>query len=131
MTKTEQLRVIREAYTELDRLNMQDGFFEVAQRLFDMNVKAERQHRKGTPNGCTNHLGINDAAKLFVVKHLLDGWKEPNRFGVDAILHIRTEVLYAQAYAAKHRVELAEWAVKWLKPFAEVDYAALMKSGRA
>lgn len=126
MQRAEQLRVIRAAYGELFMLNLQDGFYEVAERLRDMNTDAERRHRKGAPNGIRHGLTISDTAKLFTVSHLLDGWNEP-KWTVDDILHIRTECLYAQAYATKHHEELKAWAEKWTEPFKLVDYAELQK----
>ena len=48
VSKTQQLKTIREAYSELTMLNLQDGFKQVAEYLFDKNLTAERQHRKGT-----------------------------------------------------------------------------------
>jgi hypothetical protein len=128
MKKSEQLKAIKNAYSELGMIGLQDGFFDVRNRLFDMNEAAERRHRRGAPNGITHGLGIKDAARLFTVSHLLDGFAEPDKWTTDAILHVRTEVLYAQAYAKKHHKELEPWAKKWTDIFAEVDYAELMKA---
>ena len=127
MKRSEQLKAIKEAYSELAMLNLQDGFFEVERRLLDMNEAAERRHRKGAPNGIRHGLGVRDAAKLFTVSHLLDGWNDTHKWSVDDILNIRTECLYAQAYASRHYATLADWAKKWTPVFAEVDYAALQK----
>lgn len=129
LSKTAAVRTIKEAYSELVYLNLQDGFKDVAEYLFDKNLAAERQHRKGAPDGIRHGLTVNDAAKLFTVQHLLEGFAEPNKWDVDAILHIRNEVLYAQAYANKFHKELAEWSSKWAEPFKSVDYAELMKGG--
>jgi len=124
MNKSKQIEVIREAFRELDRIGLQDGFYDVPERLFDMNVAAEKQHRHGHTG---SPLSVKDAAKLFTCKHLLDAWQEPDKWDVGAILHIRTEVLYAQAYAKKHHSQIDMWAAKWIGPFEEVDYAELMK----
>jgi hypothetical protein len=125
MFKSEQIRVIRAAYSELGNIGLQDGWYDVRDRLFEMNEQSERRHRHGAHPPCP--LSIKDAAKLFTVSHLLDGWKEPDKWDVGAILQIRTEVLYAQAYAKKHHEELADWAAKWAEPFKAVEYAELMK----
>ena len=101
MTHKQQVSVIREAFYALP--DMADGWFDVRQRLFDMNKAAEKQHRSGGSLGLSNGLSIIDAAKYFVVRHLLDGWRETDRFTVDDILAIRNEVLYAQAYANLQR----------------------------
>jgi hypothetical protein len=130
LSKTAAVRIIKEAYSELVYLNLQDGFKDVAEYLFDKNLAAERQHRKGSPYTSPRAFGItaNVAAKLFTVQHLLDGFAEPNKWDVDAILSIRNEVLYAQAYANKFHKELTAWATKWAEPFKSVDYAELMKA---
>jgi hypothetical protein len=127
MTRKEQLKAIRTAYDELAMLNLQDGFYEVERRLLDMNMAAERQHRRGAPNGIAHGLTVKDAAKLFTVSHLLDGWNDTYKWSVEDILRIRTECLYAQAYAKRHHAELADWAAKWTRDFAGVDYAELQQ----
>jgi len=124
MFKNKQIETIREAFRELSRIGLQDGFYDVADRLYDMNVEAEKQHRHGRTG---SPLSVKDAAKLFVVKHMLDGMTEPDRFTVEDILHIRNEVLYAQAYAKKHHKDLSAWAEKWARDFEQVDYSELMK----
>lgn len=127
MTRSQQIKIIREAYSEIP--DLQDGFKDVREYLFDKNEQAERQHRRFAPNGIKHGLGVKDAAKLFTVSHLLDGFAEPDKWSVDHILSIRNEVLYAQAYAKRFHAELTEWAQKYSKPFASVNYSALMKVG--
>jgi hypothetical protein len=125
MTHNEQIKLIREAFNAMP--DMQDGFKDVREYLYDMNNMAERRHRKGAPDGIKHGLSVIDAAKLFTVSHLLDGWAEPNKWTVDEILHIRIEVLYAQAYAKRFHKELAGWAAKYAEPFKQVDYAELQR----
>ena len=125
MFKNEQIKTIRSAFDELGRIGLQDGWYDVQQRLYDMNIEAERRHRHGSHP--PTPLSVKDAAKLFTVKHLLDGWQEPDKWDVGAILQIRREVLYAQAYAKKHHSQLDGWAAKWIGPFEQVDYAKLME----
>lgn len=128
LSRNQQIKILREAFAAIP--NLQDGFHDVAERLYDMNVAAERQHRRGQ-FGRQIPLSVKDAAKLFTVQHLLDGFAGPDRFSVADILSIRTEVLYAQAYAKKHRTELTEWAAKYAKYFSEpsaVNYSQLMSA---
>jgi hypothetical protein len=127
-SKAAQICLIHEAFYAIPELF--DGFFSVRAKLYDMNEESERRHRKGAPNGIKHGISVNDAARLFTVKHLLDGWKEPNRFSVDDITSIRNEALYAQAYAKRFSDELGPWFSKYEKQFEEVDYAELMKGGR-
>lgn len=129
MSRTQQLKAIREAFSAIPEL--QDGFKDVREYLFDKNEHAERQHRKGAPFGIKHGLTVKDAAKLFTVSHLLDGFKEPDKWTVDAITSIRPEVLYAQAYAKRFHAELTEWVAKYSEPFAQVDYAELMKGAQS
>lgn len=129
MNRTEQIKTIRQAYSDLAALDLQDGFWEVEKRLLEMNTVAERRHRKGAPNGIKHGLTVKDAAKLFTVQHLLDGWENTTRFSVDDILNIRTEVLFAQAYASRHYATLATWVKTWAEPFKQVDYAKLQQDG--
>ena len=124
MNRTQQVKLIREAYAAIP--DLQDGFKDVREYLFDMNHAAEKRHRTGRP---AQPLTVKDAARLFVVSHLLDGFKEPDKWSVEHITSIRTEVLYAQAYAKRFHEELTAWAAKYSEPFASVDYAALMKAG--
>lgn len=127
LSRTQQIRLIREAFDELQSIDLQDGFRDVQDLLFRKNLVAERQHRKGAPYGIRHGLTVNDAAKLFTVQHLLEGWQEPDKWTVDHILSIRSEVLYAQAYAKKFHTELKAWAQKYSEAFAQIDYAKLME----
>jgi hypothetical protein len=129
VNRTQQIKTIREAYAAIP--DLQDGFKDVREFLFDKNEQAERQHRKGAPYGIKHGLTVSDAAKLFTVSHLLDGFKEPDKWTVDHITSIRPEVLYAQAYAKRFHKELTEWAQKYSERFAQVDYAELMRGVRS
>ena len=127
LSRTQQIRLIREAYSELQGLNLQDGFKDVAEYLSDKNLAAERQHRKGAPYGLKHGISANDGAKLFTVSHLLDGFASPDKWSVDDILSISNEVLYAQAYAKRFHKELEPWASKYAATFKAIDYAKLME----
>jgi hypothetical protein len=133
-TKTAQIRAIKQAYSELVALNLQDGFRDVASLLFDRNREAEYGHRRFRPDHVRCGLSVNHSAKLFTVQHLLEGFAEPSKYTVDDILCIRSEVLYAQAYAKRFHTELGPWARKWSPAFTrvdgvlQIDYAVLMKA---
>jgi hypothetical protein len=127
-SKTAQIRLIHEAFNAIPE--MFDGFISVRESLFHMNMESERRHRRGAPNGIKHGISVNDAARLFTVQHLLDGWRELNRFSIDDITSIRHEVLYAQAYAKRFPDKVGPWFAKYGKQFEEVDYAELMKGGR-
>jgi hypothetical protein len=125
LSKSKQIKLIREAYDSIP--DLQDGFKDVREFLFDLNETAERRHRKGAPCGIKHGLSVKDAAKLFTVSHLLDGFAEPDKWSVDHITSIRSEVLFAQAYAKKFHAELTAWAQQYSEQFKQVDYADLMK----
>jgi hypothetical protein len=127
ISHTRQIKLIREAFSAIP--DLQDGFRDVREYLFDMNEVAERRHRRGAPNGIKHGLSVKDASRLFTVSHLLDGFKDPDKWSVDHITSIRTEVLYAQAYAKRFHKELTEWSAKYSAQFEQVDYAELMKAG--
>ena len=131
MTKSKAISTIKEAFDDIPDLF--DGFSEVKRRLYRMNLESEHKHRRGAPAGITHGISAKLAAKYFTVKYLLDGWAQPDKYSVDDVLNIRNEVIYAQAYAKRHHVELAEWAARYQDVFAckdgkwEIDYVQLMK----
>ena len=131
LSHNQQIKLIRQAFSELQSIDLQDGFRDPVRLLLDKNLTAERQHRKGAPEGIRHGLTVNDAAKLFTVQHLLEGCEAPDKWTVDDILSIRNEVLYAQAYAKRFHKELTEWSGKWSEPFKLIDYAKLQQDGRA
>lgn len=126
LLRSAQIRLINSAYAELGRLELQDGFQDVRDCMFYMNLESERGHRKHAPDGVHHGITCALAARLFTVKYLLDGWNMPDRWNVADILMIRIEILYSQAYAKKHHKELADWAAKFTDEFEQVDYAELM-----
>jgi hypothetical protein len=124
MSFAKKIKIIRDAYEEIP--DIQDGFKDMKWVLFFMNQKSENQHRKSSFAQPAS-LTVRDAAKLFTVQHLLDGFKEPGRYTIDDITSICNEALYAQAYAKRFYEILTPWATKWGSVFEEVDYAELMK----
>lgn len=121
---TEQLALIHEAYNNLP--DMQDGFRDVTELLLDMNEKSERRHRKPTPGGYPG-ISITLAAKYFVIKHLVEGWEEPDRYKIDDITNVRTEVLYAQVYAKIFYGLLRDWVKKYSESISKLNYSELVK----
>ena len=126
MNFAQQVKTIKEAYASIP--DLQDGFKTVSRYLLEKNETSERQHRRMKPVSLpAPNLTIKDAAKLFTVSHLLQGFAEPDKFTVEDIISIRNEALYAQAYAKRFHKELEPWAAKWAEPFKQVDYSELMK----
>jgi len=121
----QQLKTIDHAFNALPQIF--HGFETVSDKLFKMNLEAERHHRRNrpTPKG----FSANAAARLFTVRHLAEALEKPNRYQVDDILYIRNECLHAQAYANKYRAEILEaWDKAGVKidDVLAVDYSELM-----
>ena len=121
----QQLKTIDHAFNALPQIF--HGFETVSDKLFKMNLEAERHHRRNrpTPKG----FSANAAARLFTVRHLAESLEKPNSYQVDDILYIRNECLHAQAYANKYRAEILEaWDKAGVKidDVLAVDYSELM-----
>ena len=126
MTKAAQLKLIDRAYNALPQIFHQYHTF--SEKLFRMNLEAERHHRKNRP--APKGFSTNAAARLFTVQHLAASLETPDRFTVNDILHVRPECLHAQAYAAEHRAEILNyWLAAEITPadVLAVDYSELMK----
>ena len=124
MNRKQQIEVIHEAFDSLP--DMQDGSTDARTRLAMMNTQSERQYRSGRYGN--KGLSVRLAAAFFTVSHLLEAVEKQNLYSIDDILHIRTEVLYAQAYAKKFQKQLVPWATTWAGPFRQVDYVKLMQA---
>ena len=116
---------IKQAWRELPEVH--DGWRDVKQHLYEMNLEQERRHRKGAPyyHGAIK-FSATDAAKLFAMHHILDAFAQPDKWTVDDILCIRNEVLYAQAYTKKFSAQWVAWAAEWRPAIETLDYAKLM-----
>jgi hypothetical protein len=128
MTKAAQLKLIDRAYHALPQIFHQYDTF--GEKLFRMNLEAERHQRKGFNRTAPKGFSANAAARLFTVRHLAEALEKPDRYKVGDILHIRTECLYAQAYAAEHRDAILNyWMAAEITPaeVLAVDYSDLMK----
>jgi hypothetical protein len=128
MTKAAQLKTIDHAFNALPRIF--HGFETIGEKLFRMNLDAERQHRKGFGRTTPKGFSANAAARLFTVRHIIEALEKPDRYTVTDILHIRTECLYAQAYAAENRTAILDaWSAAGVDHAAimAIDYAELMK----
>lgn len=125
-TKAQQVKFIDRAFNALP--NIERGFSSMKEKLFEMNLKAERQHRRHRP--APKGFSAQAAARLFTIKHLAESLEAPDRYTVADILCIRAECLHAQAYANEHRAEiLSAWTARGIDPadIRAIDYAALME----
>lgn len=104
--------------------NIFHGFTSMRDKLYNMELAAEKQHRAGYD--AVKGFSAAQAAKYFTVKHLID--LRHQSYSVESILDIRNECLYAQAYASRYAEELKPF-FEYVKAsqFGEIDYAELMK----
>ena len=126
-SKAQQLKTIDRAFYALPQIF--HHYKTIGEKLYSMNLEAERQHRKGrtAPKG----FSANAAARLFTVLHLAQALEMPDRFKITDVLHIRLECLYANAYAIEHRAEiLAAWDAAKVDTaeILAVDYSNLMQA---
>jgi hypothetical protein len=125
-TKAQQVKFIDRAFYALPTISR--SWSTMREELFDMNLKAERHHRRNRP--APKGFSANAAARLFTIKHLAESLAAPERYTVADILCIRAECLHAQAYANEHRAEiLAAWTARGIDPadIRAIDYAKLME----
>ena len=115
-------KIINECFNALPYISV--SFSDVKSKMYNMELAAEKQHRSGRES--VKGFSAVQAAKYFTVKHLIDGVEQT--YTIDAILDIRTECLYAQAYAKRYNKELQEF-FDYVRnsQFGEIDYADLMK----
>lgn len=130
MTKAQSLAMIQDLFNRIP-YTVQSGFKTAQDDLFDLNQKAEKQHRKCAYSSRYNCTASN-IAKYFTVMHLFEGMQaatgEKKGYTIEAILHIRFECLKAQAYAMENKEKLQAWfeLVKNSR-FNELDYYELIK----
>jgi len=126
-TKTAQLKIIDHAFRSIPQIF--HHFDTIAEKLFEMNLAAERQHRKMRGGSTVRGFSTAAAARLFTVRHLAEALKKPDRYSVADILHIRLECLFAQAFAAENRdAILSAWAAAGvdIEAVLAVDYSEMM-----
>ena len=129
MNKVQSKKLISELFHAIP--DIWHGNYLVSDKLLDMIVKAEKQHRKGFYSSEYN-FPIRDTGKYFAVKYLYDAYKalncEGHLYDVSAILHIRNECLYAQAYVMQNKEKFIAWAELVKKSeFETLDYCELIK----
>lgn len=103
MSRKQTLAAIDRVFREMN--GPQHGFDTVRDKLFAMNVKAEREHRKGAWSRGSHGLTVPQAARLFTVQHIAEGLDKPDRWAVKDVPYIRLEAIMGQAYACEYRAE--------------------------
>ena len=129
MTKAQSIKLIENLFRSIP--DMWAGFKLMRDDLFDLNQKAEKQHRKGAYSSRYN-CTVSNIAKYFTVMHLFEGMQaatgEKQGYTIEAILHIRLECLKAQAYAMENKEKLQAWyKLVQESRFNDLDYCELIK----
>lgn len=129
LSKTQANKIINECFDAIPE-NIWHGFSCMREKLFKMELAAEKQHRSG--RDAIKGFSVNQAAKYFTVSHLFDGMvavkENKTIYTAKDILHIRNECIYAYAYALENTDKLESFYQFVLNSeFAALDYAELMK----
>lgn len=129
LSKAQSIKLIEDLFRAIP--DTWAGFKLMRDDLFDLNQKAEKQHRKGQWSSKYN-FSIANTAKYFTVVHLVEGVQaatgEKQGYTIEAILHIRLECLKAQAYAMTNKEKLLAWySIVQASRFNELDYCELIK----
>ena len=132
MTKSGQVKLIdstyRKLYHALDPYGNQGNYTE---KIYKLEREAERGHRAFAPDGYRHTITLATAAKLFVCKHLLEYYLEPqDTIEATAILDIRQAVLLACGVAKRYREAIAgAISESDARTFLDsVDYVELVRS---
>jgi hypothetical protein len=117
-----QIAIIRTAFDSLPTI--EHGWSNLIENLYDKALAGEKRHRGH--NGRQYKLSAADAARLFSVKWLAEYTIDNRRLGIEHVLTMREDCVYAAAIAAAYPALLKTW-VKTLNPeFHQLDYAALV-----
>lgn len=128
MNKKEALKLISEAYDQLECLN-NISWTKYRDNLFDHHKREEKQHDQGRPEGTQRGITITEAAKLFTVCWIAEYLTESKR-APEALeyINMRPTAFYAYSVAMTYKKEiLAAWRGLDIKAIAALDYAELQK----
>ena len=121
-----QVSVIRELFYSIPE--MQSGFQNYKDKLYDETLESEKRHRRGRPSHMPAPRGFSAdiAAQYFTVKHLRDEVRDCNRYSGAQLLGMRREIVTAYGMADKWSSELFDWhkAQDWTA-FDQLDYCRL------
>lgn len=123
-----QVKMIEDIYESVPE--MQRGFLDYKQEIYDITVESERRHQRGRPSHMKSGCSVDIASKYFVIKWLRDAVVN-NDQQVDASLSlvIRREVVMAIALNSNShfRKVLLAWfeGTKW-ELFNALDYCSLV-----
>jgi len=127
---TKQRKLIADGYGRLYGLNFV-RWEHYRESLFKIERDYETRHRRGQ-YGRAHGMTINDAAKYFAVKHILDALEKPDRYTVADTLHVKASAIMAQALVAEYKDRISEMMDGFdIEAFSALDYAEMVAEREA
>lgn len=127
---TKQRKIIADGYGRLYGLNFV-RWEHYRESLFKIERDYEKRHRR-SQYGRAHGMTINDAAKYYTVKHILDALEKPDLFTVADTLHVKASAIMAQALVAEYKDRIVEMMAGFdTEAFAALDYAEMVAEREA
>ena len=130
MITNKQKALINDCYDRLDVLN-EINWTRYRDDLFKMEKKSERDHRKCRFDGgeySKRAISINDSARYFACKHILDALVQepPNLKG---FLSLKRSIFYGHSLVANYRTRIEGCLDGFnFRDFKKLNYVDLVKS---
>jgi len=130
MITNKQKALINDCYDRLDVLN-EINWTRYRDDLFKMERKSERDHRKSRFDGreySKRAISINDSARYFACKHILDALvQEPP--SVKGFLSLKRSIFYGHSLVANYRTRIERSLDGFnFRDFKKLNYVDLVKS---
>lgn len=105
MNNKEVKKLISNAYYRLVLATDNVNWTHYADELYKIEKEYEKNHRRYTE--CDYVFGINDCAKYWAVKHIIDGLNDTEELNVKSYLYLKKSIFYAYSMVAnyRHRIE--------------------------
>jgi len=130
MITNKQKTLINDCYDRLDVLN-DVTWTRYRDDLFKMERKSERDHRNTWCDGreySKRAISINDSARFFACKHILDALvQEPP--SLKGFLSLKRSIFYGHSLVANYRTRIERCLDGFnFRDFKQLDYVDLVKS---
>ena len=131
MITNKQKALINDCYDRLDVLN-EINWTRYRDDLFKMEKKSERDHRNGHIHSGRAYskraISINDSARYFACKHILDALvQEPP--SVKGFLSLKRSIFYGHSLVANYRTRIERCLDGFnFRDFKKLNYVDLVKS---
>lgn len=100
MNNKEIKKLISNAYYRLILATDNVSWTHYADELYKIEKEYEKNHRRYTE--CDYVFSINDCAKYWAVKHILDGLSDTKELNVKSYLHLKKSIFYAYSMVANY-----------------------------